>query len=727
MAYGYKSGLLSVSALVGAAMLAPSAFAQEAGPDSEGLGEIVVTAERREGNLQETPIAVSAFSAATLEDRQVDSTQDIQRLVPGLKLVDNLTSPTNFTISLRGSTQQDASLVVAESPVGIYVDDIYIGRLNGANAQLADIARVEVLRGPQGTLYGRNTLAGALKIVTQSPGDSLALSASALYGDYGRYRVSGAVSGPIAGGWSGSVAGLVDGFDGYFKNIVTGQDTGAQENSAVRAKLRYDEGGAFDAEIGLSYARGRNDGYTPTFAIFPGTPQTRSSQLIFGLGDPYQVAIAPNPGLPAPIRSLPVGETDQTIASLNVSYDFGWATARSITGFVKTEDFFSVEFTGVGAFAGANRSETDQFSQEFQLLGTSADEKMEWIAGAYFFTEKADQVVALVTDDLLKIDTDSIAVFGQWTYNFTDQLSATAGVRYTQDEKSFEGTIRNFVSLTPIFPTVRLRNTYDAFSPKFGLDYKVDTGGAFDSMLLYASAAKGFKSGGYNGIAFGNIDVLRTPYAPETNWTYEAGVKTDLFGNRLRVNVAAYLNNITDITLNATSTGPGGVSFPIQNAGDAEVKGIELELFARPLSGLDLFANVTLQDAEYTRVAPGSSAAIAAATFGEAKLAQLPDFAFTIGGSYTLPVNFLGDDEFTVGIDHVYTDDYFIAVGNEVLIEGYGMTNAFIGYRYNNAWSARLAATNLEDEANVISAVGVFSSATVTPPRQVTFTVSYQY
>ncbi len=721
--------ITSTAALLATTALTSPAIAQDSDAPARtgGVERIVVTAERREGLLQETPVTVSAFTADTLEDLQVDTTQDIQRLVPGLKMIDNVSSPTNFTISLRGSTQQDASLVVAESPVGIYVDDIYIARLNGANAQLADIDRVEVLRGPQGTLYGRNTLAGALKIVTATPGQEHTLRAQAGIGDYGRYRVSGAVSGPLGdSGWAASFAGLADGMDGYFTNLATGEDTGMQDNTAVRAKLAFDDGGPLTASAFASLASSSNDGYQPSFALFPaGGGQVRSGEIAFGLGDPYVVNVAPNPALPAPIRSLPAAETDQTIIGVEVAYDLGWATARSITGYVHTDDFFSVEFTGVGGFSGANRSDTSQWSQELQLLGTSLDDRLEWIAGVYAFTEEADQVVALVTDDLLRIETDSIAAFAQGSYAFTDRLTGTLGLRWTEDDKSFEGTIRSFGTLAPIFPTVMLDDTYEALTPKFGIDYQAPASGPFDSLLLYATAAKGFKSGGYNGIAFGNIDVLNTAYSPEENWTYEIGAKADLFDSLLRVNTAAYFNEITDIALNAQSTGPGGVSFPVQTSGDAEISGLEIELVAQPTPALNLFANLTLQDAKYTRLTPGSNAATAQTLFGDAKPAQVPEYAYTIGASYTFDAPFTGSDAITIGADYFYTDEFFIAVGNDFIIDAYGRTNAYVAYHLNEQWEARLSAANLEDDVDIISGAAVFSAVTVAPPRTVLFNLSY--
>lgn len=721
-----RPALLMSACLTFAGFGAP-VMAQEAEEDNVAvLGRVLVTAERKEGFLQETPIAVSAITSETLENLQVDTTQDLQRVVPGLKLLEVTSNPSNFQVSLRGSTQQDSSLVVAESPVGFYVDDIYIARLNGANAQLADIERVEVLRGPQGTLYGRNTLAGAVKLVTAQPGDDVRVRASVGAGEFGAYQAKGAVSGPIGGGWSASIAGLVDGFDGYYTNIADDSDWGAQENSAVRAKLRYDNGGAFTAQGFISFASSDNDGYVPSFAIFPALPQSSTDDITLGLGDPFAVNFAPNPALPSPIEAQPRGETEQTIVGLDLSYDLGWATARSITGYVETDDFFSIEFTGVGAFPGANLSMTEQFSQEFQLLGDAYEGSFDWLLGAYIFSETADQRVALISDDALAVDTDSFSIFGQGTYAMNEDLSVTLGARWTRDEKDFQGTIRQLVTLAPLFPTVDLSNSFEAFTPKLGIDYKLGSAGIIDSGLLYASVSGGFKSGGSNGIAFGSLDVLSTPYDEETNTTYEVGFKSDLFGNRLRANAAAYLNDISDITMTAQSTGPGGVSFPVQNSGDAEVKGLELELLALPMQGLNLFANVTLQDAEYTDLNPGSAAAFAELQFGSVTLPQISDISYSVGANYTFQSPFQNSGEISLGVDHFYTDDYFIGASNDFLIESYSRSNAFAAYRFNDNWEARIEVSNIDDGLDIPTGAPIFSAVAVAPPRQAMFTLSYR-
>ncbi|MEO7386502.1 MAG: TonB-dependent receptor plug domain-containing protein, partial [Gammaproteobacteria bacterium] len=311
--------------------------------DATGIPEIIVTTERREASLQTVPVAVSALDATMLQDRQITEYQDLQSFVPSLKMTNNITSPTNLSPSLRGSLQQDASLIVAESPFGIYVDDVYVARLNGNNITLNDIERVEVLRGPQGTLYGRNTLAGAIKFVSRTPGEDTWLNATAGYGNYDQYLINASGGGPIGGGFAGSIAGQYNSKDGEFNNSVTGQDTDHQRNAAFRAKLRYMAFENADIVFSLAYSDSKNDSLQLIPATTPevaNNAQFESDDLVPTLGE-YTVGTPTfaDPA-PPPITADPEADTQQTLASLNMSYDFGTFTLRSITAYVDTQDFF---------------------------------------------------------------------------------------------------------------------------------------------------------------------------------------------------------------------------------------------------------------------------------------------------------------------------------------------------------------------------------------------------
>jgi len=685
---------------------------------SISLEEIVVTAQRRENTLQSVPIPVSAFSRETLENRQIQQAADLERYVPSMKMRNNITQPTNLSPSMRGSTQQDASLVVAESPFGIYVDDVYLGRMNGNNVQLADFERVEVLRGPQGTLYGRNTLAGAIKFITRTPSeDNSWLNAEVGYGRYDSYRASASFGGAIGDGLAASLALQTNGRNGVWNNIGTGQRIGDEKNFAGRVKLHYTGSESFSAIGSVSYTDSDNDALqlvNMTTPNVPGNQQFRSADLVPTFGSIYTINRPLASRSPSPAEDETRGETKQLIASLTMSYEFGNSTLKSITGYVDTDDFFNTDFSGFGGIIAGTNAKAKQFTQELQIQGTGIDDRLNYIAGVFYMDEDADQQFGWIfftptsTSDIA-ITTESISVFGQADFSLTDAFKVTAGVRYTEDKKDFDMSINVLPSsIVPAGPQppVSLSNKYTSWTPKFGIDYTVPTsGGAIDSMLLYASAARGFKSGGYSAIAIFNLNDARTPYGPETNWTYEGGFKTDMADNRLRVNASYFYNDISDLTLNSTVVDPntGATSFPVQNAGAATIKGLETEIVAIPAAGLNLFANVALLSGKFKNLNPTSAAAQALVNFGvAAKPPQVPDYTFTVGFDYGVDFSLGNNDaRFSFGADWYSTDDFITASTNDFVLDGYDRVNAFVALGIDTAWELRLAIKNLTDERTI--------------------------
>ncbi|MEO8224014.1 MAG: TonB-dependent receptor [Gammaproteobacteria bacterium] len=715
--------------------------------DTSGIPEIIVTAERREANLQTVPVAVSALSAETLDNRQITDYQDLQSFVPSLKMTNNITSPTNLSPSLRGSLQQDASLIVAESPFGIYVDDVYVGRLNGNNISLNDIERVEVLRGPQGTLYGRNTLAGAIKFVSRTPGEETWLNATAGAGNFDQYLVNASAGGPLGGGFAGSFAGQYNSKDGEFDNAVTGQDTDYQRNAAFRGKLRYMGIENADLIFSASYVDSKNDSLQLIRASTPGVDdvsQFESNDLVPTFGE-YTVG-TPTFASPAPppITADPEGETKQTIASLNASYDFGAFTARSITAFVNTKDFFSTDFSGIGTIVGASTVDTDQWSEELQIQGSAFNDRLNYLGGLYYLNERGDQdfgwyFLLPVSTSQIRAETDSYAAFGQVDFRITDALKATAGVRWVRDEKSFSigqqitpGAQTSFLSgllacndpaeppqpvstppdpppppnptacsVSGLLSQASLDNTYTETTPKFGLDYTFEPVGVLDSLLGYVSAARGFKSGGYNGIAIFNLRDAQQSYGPESNWTYEVGVKMDAYDRRLRLNAAYYWADISDLTSNATV----GFSFPVTNVGDAEVHGLELELTALPTENLTIFWNAAFQHGAYGKLDPGAAPAQAATKYlVNPRVPQVPTYSFTLGFDYGVDVP-LGDlgGRFRIGMDWFKTDEYLTSATNDFVASPYDRLNGFIGLDVGKNWDVRLGVKNIADAYDITS------------------------
>lgn len=626
-----------------------------------------------------------------------------------------------------------------------------------------DIERVEVLRGPQGTLYGRNTLQGAIKFISRTPGDDSWLNASVGAGNFDQFLVSASAGGLLGQGFAGSLSGQYNTKNGEYNNSVTGQETDDQRNSAFRGKLRYMGFENADILLTVAYTDSKNDSLQLIPATTPGVndvSQFTSDDLVPTFGQ-YTVATptftSPSP---SPITANPEGQTKQTIASLKASYDFGGLSLTSITGYVNLHDFFSTDFSGVGAIVGASEVNDDQFTQEFNIAGTALSDRLNFLAGVYYFNERGDQDFGwyffLPTSQTQNhVETDSYAVFGQVDYNFTEALKGTLGLRWVRDEKTFvinQQTTAGAAFVSPFllacndpaeaYPctisgsldTVNLSNTYNQLTPKFGLDYTFGAVGPLDALMTYVSAASGFKSGGYNGIGIFNLRNATQSYRPETNWTYEVGFKADGYDRRVRLNADYFIAEIQDLTAHATV----GFSFPMQNVGNAQVRGVELELTMVPIEELTIFWNATLQQASYSNLTPGSAPAQAYAKWGKgAQVPQVPSYAFTVGFDYGVDVS-LGavPGKFLLGMDIFSTDDYVASATNDVVISAYNRVNGFVGLDVGTNWNVRLGVKNLQDSYDITSGSRSTSSSVggpaglggfiPMPPREILFSVNYK-
>jgi iron complex outermembrane receptor protein len=741
---------------LGGLVASPLAMAQQV------LDEIIVTSERREASLQEVPVAVTALSMDQLEKLQVNEALDLQRYVPSLNMFNNITSPTNLSPSMRGGLQQDASLVTAESPFGIYVDDIYVGRLNGNNIRLSDIERVEVLRGPQGTLYGRNTGYGAIRFISRTPGEDFWFNATAGAGNDEQIVARASIGGPLGESFAASLSGQWNEKDEQYTNLAENEDVDNQENLSVRGKLRWMASDNFDAVLSVSYSDSENDSLQLIKATTPGVPpncaaidpingctngqstQFSTSDLFFPNGE-RNTNTPFGPRSPEPIKSQPTGETEQWIAGLTLTWDINDnMTFRSITGYVGMEDFFSTDFSGntgdpaegFGAL-GASDIDTDQYSQEFQLLGSLLDDRLDYILGFFYLNEDNEQQfgwnlpnfpalapTGALSQSFIETETDSYAVFGEVKYKITDALTGTVGLRYTDDEKDFDFDFRGaFAGFVP--QIISINESWDEWTPRFGLDYVFEDLGWVDNMLVYGDVSKGYKGGGYSAIALFSTDAVGV-YDPETNWTYEAGVKIDWFGGKLRTNFAYFFSDIEDIQQNATVGGSGQTEFPVENAGDVEIQGLEWEITWLPFEGLNLFTSGTFMSGEYTDADPCCAAFAALETYGvTANTPQTPDYMFSIGGDYTLelPGEFFDDMRF--GVDYYEIDNYLTAATNDFYNDGWDQWNGFAEVNFLEAWNLRFTAKNFTDETNVTSGSRALGGFILLPPEMYLLELTY--
>ena len=682
-----KGTIMSVTAL---AALVPTVAVSQ----TITLEEIVVTAERRESNLQTTPVAVSAFTSEELERRQVTKTEYISDFVPNMYLTDGTSSPSTLNVTLRGLGTGGGGIITDDPPVAFYLDDVYQARLSATNNEFADIERVEVLRGPQGTLFGRNSMTGAVNVISRTPGDDTYINAEASYGNYETVTLKAAAGGALSPG--SLAASLSVAFreqsEGVKDNIATGEDIDQKDYFGIRGKLHYYGSDNFDAVLTGYYSDTENDGFVTT-AIDEATLQP--------VTDDYFI-------VQSPVDTF--GDSEQIGVNFRFTYDFGDATLKSITAYSDLDDGWRFDLGGGtefmpgdfrGVFDRTSRILNDQFSQELQVYGTAMDDRLDYIVGGYYFTEDSAQtftdffflsflgfaIPLPVTD--YTVNTDSYAIYGEFSYAVTDKATVIIGARYTDEDKEISG-----VKAVPFGD----KTSYSAFTPKFGLEYVVN-----DGTFLYATISRGFRAGGYQGLG-GTAAVIEQPFDEETVWAYELGAKLDFADDRARLNLSAFFNDNSD--LQGAILDP---DFPgnalTQNAINLELYGFEAEMTALLADGFTAFATLGLQDETFTRIDPN---AVIAGT-GATRLAGVPHYTGALGFNYETPVSGIQGNIF-FGVDFTFRDHFFSSPDNNAVSRASEITrlNTRIGYRSDDEnWSVTLAGRNLTDEVDWVNGLSL--------------------
>lgn len=735
-----------------ASVLAGLALAIGAGPAAAEVDEILVTAQRREESLQDVPIAVSAFTEDQIASRQIDVVKDIGQNVPNLQTYTVTAGAEAIQIHSRGASVQNPGFNLSESPVGVYMDDVYYGRLASVNMDLLDVERIEVLRGPQGTLYGRNTIAGAVKLITRTPGDETWLTGSVGIGNYETTKIGVSLGGPIEeGSLAGSIAAVYDKrSQGWMDNGTTGDEPGEYDNKAARAKIHWYGTSSFDATLTGWVADVDNDGYN-------GIPYVPFSNDIAG---------SPNPDYdPAPPNSAPQGGFYETFAaegvnygnsqqgggSLQLSFDFGGVTLKSVSAFASIDSKFGFDLAGGGADFGPvpaaqfglrirSDSNFDQVSQELQLLGKFGDSLL-WQVGGFYLNEDGQQQFSGTVpgisstpsfNEAIDNETNSYAVYGEGTYQVSDAFSVTAGLRWTKDEKEYsDNCVGGFCfddsdigTPTPGDGSVSLDDDWDETTYKIGADYQLN-----DDQLVYASYSTGFQAGGYRTLCFGNLSSScgGTAFDPQTVDSYELGWKSDLADNTLRLNVAAFYAMYDDIQQIVTNNAGG---FPIDNIGEVDVYGLEIEATWTPISDLNVYANLGIQESDFGTVDPASPpGGFNGAAPATDELPSNPQWQGKVGFDYTIPLQ--NSLEFFYGLDIFHSDSYFTEARNLIEIEDYTRLNGFLGLGADDRqWQVMFAATNITDEEDNVSGIfanGFTNIRTPLPPVEymLTFKVNY--
>jgi iron complex outermembrane recepter protein len=622
-------------------LLSSPALAQSSEEEGAGIGDIIVTAQKRSENVQDVPIAISAVSSEYLESRGISSIDRLGSIAPNVKIERAPSNKTISQISIRGSVTINPA-VTWEPAVGLYLDGVYIAKAQGSIFDLADLERVEVLRGPQGTLYGRNALAGAINLVTRKPSGEAGGSAEITYGNYDYWRGKAVLDLPAMGPISVKLSGQLQKRDGFvkvgpnpFPQAFLARPQSVQELGDLDAKsgmiqVRLKPEGNFTADYQFDYSRSsqRTD-FSQLVSVLPNSLFT--DPAILAAIAPLGLYANPNRQSRASVDASPLFEKTRTYGhSLTLALDVGDATIKSISAYrnLRWQDAADLDGSPLDVAATQRDTRFNAYSQELQLTGAAMDDQLNYVAGAFYYKEKAEtlgpqrffgflnQVNAPGAADLQSdygSRTRAWALYAQLDYKLTDALKLTVGGRYTNEKKDIR---RLFAVGTPRFVLFNLPYggvpdaKFNNFSPTATLSYA-----ASDDVNVYARWARGYKSGGFNGetdvagligspfnctTAPGRTSELCNPYRPEKVDSYELGLKTRLADGKLIFNVAGFWDEHKDIQL-SVFTAQGAAASVVLNAAAARIRGLEFEAVARPTPALTINGSLAFLDADYKR------------------------------------------------------------------------------------------------------------------------------
>ncbi|MBV6423941.1 MAG: Colicin I receptor [Steroidobacteraceae bacterium] len=583
-----------------ATALATTAVAQTA-PDETAaapvLEEVVVTAQKREEKLQDVPVAVTAISDQQIASRGINSVADLGAVAPNLQVSPNVSNNTGMQIGIRGALQQNPALYW-EPTVGIYVDGVYIGKNLGSVFDILDLQRIEVLRGPQGTLYGRNTLAGAVNFVTRPPSGEFRGHASVQYGNYDLRVAKASVDLPRFGIASVTLAGRVEKRDGTIKttpgSAVSELDT--RDATSARAAVNLDFTDTFQAAYRFDYSDADQ--------IVNHSYLSRANPAILPFLQPYVVDYrAGRVGVDAPTYELSRVQNHALTFTWDVN-DRNTLKAISAYRDLTWDDVLDLDGSPLPVAQTSRLSTYDAFSQELQLVGNT--DRFNYVGGLYYFKDdgftfnpQSFFFNTAIYDSRYGFGTKAWAAYGQVDYKATDALTLTAGLRYTREEKNTERYLTfSTAPGAPYFPLIPLGtvadDTFSDTTPVFIVAYRFS-----DAVNAYAKYSGGFKSGGFNGEANTTPEAVM-PFQPEKVKAYELGLKTSFAGGQGIVNLAAFQNDVDDMQL-SIFTASGASASIVRNAGKATVRGVELEAMWSPSDALKLQANYAYLDGEYDK------------------------------------------------------------------------------------------------------------------------------
>ena len=746
------SGLCALgvwAAIAGAASAAPAAADADAGAaPAAGSGgatvqEVIVTATRREESVQNVPISVTALTPRQISADRIQTFADVFTKVTGANFVP-IKGSSQSTPNIRGQASSNESPAL-DVPVGMFIDDVYYGGPASYSSDFFDVAQIAVLKGPQGTTFGRNVVGGAIQITSQKPafGDDGG-AVGVTVGNYNDFETRGFVNRQFSDQLAGRLAFSVKNRGGYDHNVVTNTDINDEKVWSLRGSLRYKPTDDLDINAVVGYTHQDNYGDGPKF-IGPGSLTASQSQ------DPHTVYLDEN------------GINRRNIFSsvVNIGWTTPYGLVSSITGYHTLDGLWrdDVDARPTAIFWPSNNANKEaSLSQEFRLVSPSG-KTFEYVVGLYGSLDQYRKDLTLTADgcdvtlQFNSINTaggnpcfrpaslnqgvhvSTIAPYGEVKWNITDQFALTVGGRYTYiTKKGFTNHVNSSFSYGAAY-SAKFDASFDAFTPRVALQWK-----PLPHSMLFASVAQGFKSGGFSESATSQLRA-ETPLRPEKSTSYEIGMKNEFFDRRLTFNLTFY----DALTKDLQTKSLVGTLFVETNAGEAEVKGLELEVSVRPITGLQIGANYALTDARYKSF-PNCTAGGVSCSGNQIPNTPKNDLLFY--GQYNLglgngsSLEFRGDVKFTDPFYSEPTNKQVLFARPLTKIKG--LVNGSVIYHPANAsWDLQLWGKNLTNENYVVfsnnyyffAATKVDFAAGVTdvdrsifaPPRTYGVTLNYRF
>ncbi len=683
---------------------AAPAFAQTDAPSSD-YGDIVVTAQKRSQNIQDIGVSVTALGAYSLAALGRQDVTALAAQVPGLQV--NQYAPSVTVFNVRGVAQNDFA-DSQEAPIAFYSDEVYIGALGAISGMMFDLERVEVLRGPQGTLFGRNATGGLVQIVSAKPTKSLEGFVTGTVGSYGQVATEGAISGPLSDGVLGRLSFATNHGGTYMQNSA-GPDNGGAKFYAGRAQLAIDVGSAGKLNLKGQVLRNDNDRQASLYSHISAIPNAQGlGQYIARNENPWGTCngcdafgyVEPDDDPFTVAYNAPI-YFDRTYWDVAARYEHDLGNGTTLTSITDFQRLFKrygedSDLSPATLFHYTTYQNLKQMSQELRLSGDTG--LLNWTVGGYGIRIRSqndyntDATGAFGLDERYggKLSTDSLAAFGQLEYKLSDQFTVIGGLRYSWDWKTYDFThvdngVVDLAFNKSTFPDLA-QNNFSDYSGKIELDYKPSR-----DVLIYASVNRGIKSGGFGTPAIPPIDPTTIPFKGETLTNYEGGVKLTMFDRTTHLNLSGFYYNYQ----NYQSFELAGLSLVVRNK-RAFAKGFEVEFNTRPVNGLYLQANMAVLDAKVKNVTLPSG------EVADRRMAQAPKFTASALLRYEFDA---GAGKLAMQTNWKYNSSQYFSTFNAPvdLQDGYVIGDARISYEFANIpLEAAVFVNNLTDKRYLI-------------------------